>query len=139
MKNTAMNYTKEKEAITTFLNNFAQVLSNGETKMIPDFFDRDAIFIPDGMKKIIDGNQLRKTDNGYLKRSDFKINYTIKDITIENQFAFVEAFATTTENRIADLKPVQKRSIDFFVLKNEDENWKIYRYIFNNVRELELI
>jgi ketosteroid isomerase-like protein len=139
MKNTAMIYTKEKQAISTFLNNFAQVLNNAETKAIPDFFDRDAIFIPDGMKKIIAGNQLGKTDNGYLKRSDFKINYTIKDITIENQFAFVEAFADTTENRIADLKPVQKRSIDFFVLKNEGENWKIYRYIFNNVRELELI
>lgn len=139
MKNTAMDYTKEKESISTFLNNFAQVLNNAETKAIPNFFDRDAIFIPDGMKKIIACNKLGKTDNGYLKRADFKINYTIKDITIENQFAFVEAFADTTENRIADLKPVQKRSIDFFVLKNEGENWKIYRYIFNNVRELELI
>lgn len=134
-----MNYTKEKEAISIFLGNFVQVLNNGNTKAIPDFFDRDAIFIPDGMEKIIAGNQLGKTDNGYLKRSNFKISYIIKDVTIENQFAFVEAFATTTENRIADLKSVQKRSIDFFVLKNEGENWKIFRYVFNNVRELELI
>ncbi|MFZ0597245.1 MAG: nuclear transport factor 2 family protein [Flavobacterium sp.] len=134
-----MNYTKEKEAISTFLGNFAQILNNGNTKAIADFFDRDAIFIPDGMKKIIAGNQLGRTGNGFLKRSDFKIGYTIKDITIGNQFAFVEAFADTTENRMSDLKTVQKRSIDFFVLKNESANWKIYRYIFNNVRELELI
>lgn len=139
MKNTAMGYTKEKEAINTLLGNFARVLNNGDTKAISGFFDRDAIFIPDGMKKILAGNELGKTTNGYLKRSDFKIGYTIKEITIENQFAFVEAFATTTEKSVWDLKPVQKRSIDFFVLKNEDENWKIYRYIFNNVRELELI
>ncbi|MFH6991023.1 hypothetical protein [Flavobacterium sp. FlaQc-48] len=139
MKNTAMGYTKEKEAINTLLGNFARVLNNGDTKAISGFFDRDAIFIPDGMKKIMAGNELGKTTNGYLKRSDFKIGYTIKEITIENQFAFVETFATTTEKSVWDLKPVQKRSIDFFVLKNEDENWKIYRYIFNNVRELELI
>ncbi|WKL49256.1 nuclear transport factor 2 family protein [Flavobacterium pectinovorum] len=139
MKNTDISYTKEKETISTILGNFAQVLNNGETKALADFFDRNAIFIPDGMKKIIDGNQLGKMSNGYLKRSDFKISYVIKDIIIENQFAFVEAFATTIENRISDLNPVQKRSIDFFVLKKEDENWKIYRYIFNNVRELELI
>lgn len=134
-----MNYTKEKEAISTFLGNFTQVLNNGETNAIADFFDREAIFIPDGMKKIIGANQLGKTGNGYLKRTDFKIGYAIESITIENQFAFVEAFAATTENRISDLKPVPKRSIDFFVLKKENENWKIYRYIFNNVRELEVM
>lgn len=134
-----MSYTKEKEAIGTLLGDFAQVLNNGETNAITGFFDRNAVFIPDGMKKIIEGNQLGKTSNGYLKRADFKITYVIKDIVIENQFAFVEAFATTTENRVSDLKPVQKKSIDFFVFKKEDENWKIYRYIFNNVRELELI
>ena len=139
MKNTDISYTKEKESISTILGNFATVLNNGEAKAAADFFDRNAIFIPDGMKKMIDANQLGKTNNGYLKRTDFKISYVIQDITIENQFAFVEAFATTTENRISDLKPVQKRSIDFFVLKKQDENWKIYRYIFNNVRELELI
>jgi ketosteroid isomerase-like protein len=139
MINTDMSYTKEKAAITILLGNFAQILNNGQTAAISDFFDQDAIFIPDGMKKIIAGNQIGKSSNGYLKRSDFKISYTIKDITIENQFAFVEASATTTENRISDLKPVPKKSIDFFVLKKNDENWKIYRYIFNNVRELELI
>jgi len=139
MKNTDISYTKEKESISAILGNFATVLNNGETKAAADFFDCNAIFIPDGMKKMIGANQLGKTNNGYLKRTDFKISYVIKDITIENQFAFVEAFATTTENRISDLKPVQKRSIDFFVLKKQDENWKIYRYIFNNVRELELI
>jgi ketosteroid isomerase-like protein len=139
MKNTDLSYTKEKEAISTLLGNFAQVLNNRETAAIANFFDQDAVFIPDGMKKIITGNQLGKTGNGYLKRADFKIGYTIKDITIENQFAFVEAFAATTQNRISDLKPVEKRSIDFFVLKKLNENWKIYRYIFNNVRELELI
>lgn len=60
-------------------------------------------------------------------------------MTIENQFAFVQATAATTENRISDLKPVPKKSIDFFVFKRNEENRKIYRYIFNNVRELELI
>ncbi|MCD0465932.1 hypothetical protein [Flavobacterium sp. ENC] len=133
-----MNYIKEKEEIVTVLVNFAGVLNAGDTKTIPDFFDRDAVFIPEGMKKIIAANQLGKTGNGYLKRSDFKISYAIKEITIENQFAFVEAFATTTEKRISDLKTIQKRSIDFFVLKNEAGNWKIYRYLFNNVQELEL-
>lgn len=139
MKNNDLSYTKEKEAIGILLGNFAQVLNNRETAAIAGFFDQDAVFIPDGMKKIIAGNQLGKTSSGYLKRADFKIGYSIKDITIEDQFAFVEAAATTTENRISDLKPVPKKSIDFFVLKKNGENWKIYRYIFNNVRELELI
>lgn len=56
-----VRYTKEKEAITIILGNFAQALNNGDTKVIPDFFDLYAIFIPDGMKRIIAGNQLRKT------------------------------------------------------------------------------
>lgn len=139
MNNTDKSSTKEKEAISIVLGNFAQALNNGEINAVANFFDHDAIFIPDGMKKSIAANELRKTDTGYLKRVNFRIGFTIKDITVENQFAFVEAFAATTQNRISDLKPVEKRSIDFFVLKKLNENWKIYRYIFNNVRELELI
>lgn len=47
-----ISYTKEKEAITIILGNFAQAINNGDTKVIPDFFDLDAIFIPDGMKSL---------------------------------------------------------------------------------------
>lgn len=134
-----MNYTKEKQAISTLLDNFAQVLNSAQTKAIPDFFDQDSIFIPEGMGKFIGIDTLGKTDEGFLKRANFKISYTIKDITVENNYAFVEAFASTVENRISDLNSVKKSSIDFFVLKNVDDNWKIYRYIFNNVKELEVI
>ncbi|PBJ10145.1 nuclear transport factor 2 family protein [Flavobacterium sp. ACN6] len=134
-----MNYTKEKQAISTLLDNFAQVLNSAKTKAIPDFFDQEAVFIPEGMGKFIGIDTLGKTDEGFLKRANFKISYTIKDIIVENNYAFVEAFASTVENRISDLNSVKKSSMDFFVLKNVDDNWKIYRYIFNNVKELEVI
>ena len=51
MKNNDLSYTKEKEAISIVLGNFAQALNNGEINAVANFFDHDAIFIPDGMKK----------------------------------------------------------------------------------------
>ncbi|SHH91827.1 hypothetical protein SAMN05444671_4274 [Flavobacterium sp. CF108] len=129
-----MNCQKEKEAVSAVLGNFAQVLNTGQCVSIPEFFAHDGIFIPEGMKMIIGRDQLGKTDKGYLRRSNFKISYTVKDITIDGQYAFVEALATTTENRVSDLKLEKKTSTDFFVLKMAGEHWKIYRYIFNNVR-----
>ncbi|MFV8464730.1 hypothetical protein [Flavobacterium sp. LB1P62] len=131
-----MSFQKEREAVNTVLGNFAEVLNTAQTASIPDFFDQDGIFIPEGMKKIIGRDQLGTTDKGYLRRSNFKISYAVKEIAIEGDFAFVEAFAITTENRISDLKLLTKTSTDFFILKKTAERWKIYRYIFNNVREV---
>ncbi|SNR76560.1 nuclear transport factor 2 family protein [Flavobacterium sp. ov086] len=129
-----MNYQKEKEAVSAVLGDFAQALNTGQSIAIPEFFAQDGVFIPEGMKTILGRDQLGKTDKGYLRRSDFKISYTLKDITIDGQYAFVEALATTTEKRVSDLKLEKKTSTDFFVLKFTEEHWKIYRYVFNNVR-----
>jgi 3-deoxy-D-arabino-heptulosonate 7-phosphate (DAHP) synthase class II len=82
-------------------------------------------------------NQIGKNRREFLVKSDFKIQYNSVEVKLDEGFAFVNAIAETTEKDLKSEEIVIKTSRDFFVFKKEEKEWKIFRYLFNNVKFIE--
>ena len=74
---------------------------------------------------------LNSGSQGYFKKLKFHIEYTVKDTTVDDRFAFVHAAAQTTTTDLVNGQESSTSTRDFFVFRKESDQWMIYRYIFN--------
>lgn len=119
------NIVKEK------ILNFESALNLGNIEDVLSFYSDEAIFMPEGFKT------LKKDQIGKTKflTNDFKIRFDDVKIAIDETYAFVEAIAKTSQNDKESSSKLERTSRDFFVFSKEKGDWKIFRYIFNNVKQ----
>ncbi|SFM83991.1 Ketosteroid isomerase homolog [Chitinophaga sp. YR627] len=128
-----MQSQQENQAIEKLLSDFAATLNAATIQHISSFFTEDAVFMPDGFK-ILKAADLKRTGNGYLQRSHFQIGFTIKEVEIGLPYAFVRATAAAALLDPDTQQLITQQSRDFFVLRKDNEDWKIFRYMFNRVK-----
>ncbi len=133
-----MKNPEKTQAIHNILNDYATALNAADIASIPAFYSVDGIFMPEGYPTITKPAHLTAAAGTYLLKAAFSIEYYIEDIVIDNQFAFVTAHAKTLQKDSVTGVVIGKTSRDFFILKESENRWKIYRYIFNNVTVIEL-
>jgi ketosteroid isomerase-like protein len=130
-----MNTDKEKHAIEKLIAHYAETLNAAKTDLIPSFYTKDSQFMPDHMKTFSGHDLHDKKNSIFLKKVSFHIDYSINDIVVDGRFAFSQALAKATIIDLATNKQSTKITRDFFVLRKDEVQWKIYRYIFNNVKK----
>jgi ketosteroid isomerase-like protein len=123
----------EMQAAEKLLADYAQALNTANAAAIPSFYTQDGVFLPDGYRQLAVAD-LKKSGSSYLQRSNFRISYEIKNVVAENGYVFVDAQAKTTSHDPATRLEKNLNSLDFFVLRKEGAEWKIFRYLFNHVR-----
>lgn len=121
-----------KNKVEENIQKFAAALNLGNSEAILSFYSKDAVFMPDGFKTL-KKNQIGRSKLNQLIVRNFKIQFDHVKIATDDNFAFVEAVAITSEDNVVDELKLEKISRDFFVFRKEECDWKIYRYIFNNV------
>ncbi|MBD1362616.1 nuclear transport factor 2 family protein [Mucilaginibacter sp. ZT4R22] len=127
-----MSTINEKLAAEQVLQGYAEVLNKANISLISSFYTFDGLFIPHGYKSLTK-KELDVAGGKLLKAKDFRINFDIENVTIGNEFAFIDATAqTTTIGRGGE--ETREKSRDFFVLRKDGADWKIYRYLFNRVQ-----
>jgi uncharacterized protein (TIGR02246 family) len=130
-----MSDIEEKTKIKQLISDYAAALNSANIELIPSFYAEDGLFMPDGLRTFTTDDLSNKLRGTYLKRSQFSISYDISDVVVNGDFAFIQAQASTLSVNPTTGKTTTKSSRDLFVLTQEENNWKIYRYIFNNVKE----
>jgi len=127
-----MSDLKQTEAVTAFINAFAEALSTSDSKSINSFYTEDGLFFPNH-HPTLSKQQLEKAKGKFLKDRKFKIEFQIKQIETKADFTFVNALANATTTHLADGLSTATESRDLFVLRKE-ATWKIYRYMFNDLK-----
>jgi hypothetical protein len=89
--------------------------------------------MPDYTQTLTKSDLLQK-GRSYLSKTRFHISYAIQDVTLKDEYAFVQATAQTRTVNPHTNTEVSKTSRDLFVLRKEQNEWKIFRYMFNNVK-----
>lgn len=126
-----MRIKNVQQTVVDVLNGFAIALNAADTERLSAFFTSDAVFMPEAAKAFSVAALLHLS-GGFLKKTAFYRQFAVKDIQTGGHYAFVQANATAaTLNRAGGSTSV-KRPRNFFVLQNEEQHWKIYRYRFNN-------
>jgi ketosteroid isomerase-like protein len=129
-----MQTQNERQAAEGLLRAYAEALNSATTALIPSFYTQDGLFLPQGSKALT-FTDLPQRSVSFFKKVRFYIDYSLKDIAVDKGYAFVEATAKTRTTDLATNQELTQTSRDFFVLRKEQEEWKIYRYIFNHVKE----
>ncbi len=121
-----------KNVIKESIKNFESALNSGNIESVLSFYSEDSIFMPDGFRSLKRG-EIGRSNSNFLTEKDFKIKFDNLKIDVNDNYGFVEAVANTSSINAKDSSRVQKTSRDFFVLRQEENHWKIFSYIFNNV------
>jgi len=119
--------------VENLIGEYAAALNAAKVEMIPAFYTTDAVFMPENTGKLTKA-ELLKIGQAFLTKNRFQISYSIQDITVKDGYAFVQAKAQTKTVIPNSNTEVSKTSQDFFVLRKEQTDWKIFRYMFNNVK-----
>lgn len=126
----------EKELIIKRVNDYAETITRTNIESLADFYTVDGVFIPDNYNTIraveLNGNKAKN----FLTSNEFKIEFSVKEVAISMDFAFVTAIAKSSSKNKQTNEKIVRTSRDFFVLKKVDTEWKIFRYLFNNVKIL---
>ncbi|RYE03599.1 MAG: hypothetical protein EOP44_06310 [Sphingobacteriaceae bacterium] len=128
-----MSTINEQQAAGQLLSGYAEVLNTANTALIPSFYTHDGAFMPNGYRTLTK-EDLENAAGKYLKNANFKISYAIQSVTIKQEYAFIDATAQTTAVSLNENNEVSQISRDFFVLRKEGSDWKIFRYLFNRIQ-----
>jgi ketosteroid isomerase-like protein len=122
------------QAAQQLLAHYAEALNAANTALLPALYTTDGVFMPDGVAPL-PASALSGKGSSFFANSRFHISYAVEDVTVSGEYAFVQATARTATTSLATGREVARTSQDFFVLRQEAQDWKIYRYLFNSVRE----
>lgn len=123
-----------KNIIEEHIQNFATAINSGDIHRILSFYSDDCLFMPSDFGTLTKA-QIGKSSSAFFSNKDFKIQFDDVEIDINENHAFVESKAKTKETNVKNGTKLEKTSRDFFVFRKEGSDWKIFRYIFNNVKE----
>ena len=126
-----MNTQEEKQAILNLLTKFDNALNSGDSVSIPYFYTEDGLFMPQGMRAFSRTDLKKRNDESFFNKVRFQIDFTIKDIVVDGRYAFVQAAAKTNTKDLTTGKQSAKTSRDLFILRKDQEEWKIYLYMFS--------
>jgi len=122
------------QAAEQLLAQYAEALNAANTNLLPALYTADGVFMPDGVASLPAG-ALPGKGVSFFAKSRLHISYAVQEVTGSGEYAFVQATARTATTNLATGQETARTSRDFFVLRQEGQDWKIYRYLFNSVRE----
>jgi len=129
-----MSIQEEKKAIVSLLTKYDHALNSADSVSIPYFYTKDGLFMPQGMKAFSRADLEKQNNESFFNKVSFQIDFTIKDIVVDGHYAFAQAMAKTNTQDLATGKESAKTSRDLFIFRKDQEEWKIYLYMFNNVK-----
>lgn len=126
-----------KNLVEKTVQNYAAAINGGDIEKILSYYSEEGIFMPDSVKTL-KRNQIGNKKLIRFSKIDFRIQFSNIRIKVEANYAFVEAVAETSEENRQTKDLIKKESRDFFTFKKEESDWKIFRYIFNTIKETNL-
>ena len=116
------------------LAHYAEALNSANTSLLPALYTADGVFMPDG-RASLPASVLPGKGASFFAKTRFHITYAVEEVTVRGEYAFVQATARAATTDLATGQEATRTSRDFFVLRQEGQDWKIYRYLFNSVCE----
>jgi ketosteroid isomerase-like protein len=126
--------TLHPQAARQLLTQYAEAINSTNLSLLPALYTTDGVFMPDGMAPL-PASLLPSRGKRFFDNTLFHITYAVEEVTVDGKYAFVQATASIATTNLTTGQEASRTSRDFFVLHQEAQDWKIYRYLFNSVRE----
>lgn len=129
-----METVSEKTAIEQMLANYRDALNASDVDKVLTLYTRDGVFMPTGAPTASGPEQLKAAYTYVFGNIQLTIDFLIDEIMVNGDQAIVRSRSKGTTLVHATGETVPEENRELFVLKKENSNWKIDRYMFNKMK-----
>ena len=124
----------EKNEIKNMLLIYRDALNASDVIKVLPLYTEDGIFMPSGAPTSIGKKQLKEAYEFVFSNIKLNIEFYIDEIIVNGEYAFARTTSKGTTLIKATGKTVPEENRELFVLKKENDSWKIDRYMFNKMK-----
>ena len=123
----------EKSEIKKLLFSYRDALNASDVDKVLALYAKDGVFMPSGAPTAIGIEQVKGAYEFVFSKIKLSIEFYIDEIEVigDNAFARSTSKGTTLIQESGEIVPEENREL--FVLKKENNSWKIDRYMFNKM------
>lgn len=126
-----MDNSNDKAAVQNLLIIYSKALNSADTDLLANVYSNKGIFMPLGFHNLSGKEEIKRSAVRFFKHRQMNISFAIQDITFDGIYAFVQATSSNTVQHHPTGSVTNNSAKDFFVLRKEMQEWKVYRYMFN--------
>ncbi|MBL1274632.1 MAG: nuclear transport factor 2 family protein [Ectothiorhodospiraceae bacterium] len=122
-----------KTDIKNLLSTYEKALNENDVNTIVPLYSDSGVFMPANKPTAAGQDQVKIAYQHVFKAIDLDIKFHIDEIEYSGDYAFVR---TTSDGEItikANNMTIKNNSRELFVMKKINDEWKIHRYMFNEV------
>jgi len=128
--------TKDKEQIKETIKIYFNALNNSNAQTAVEQYTNDGVFMPKEAPTSVGKEQLKEAYKHVFNTLGFiNMGYTIDELSIEADVAIVRTSSLGNMKILANDVVIEGATHrELFVMKKENSQWKIARYMFNNIK-----
>jgi len=127
-----MHTKQEQDAIENLIHSYSSAFNAAEIGSTVALFTPDGILMPANAPSSQGREQLTRSFDLLLKAFRIRISYTIDEIAVNGNYAYARTNSLVSTHVNATGQDLSLRNKELFLLRKEQDNWKISHYIFNN-------
>ena len=129
-----MEKTQEQSAIEKLIFSFSDAFNAADISKIVASFTPGGINMPNNGPLAQGTEQLSKAFGFLLNMAQIHIQYLIDEIIVTGEYAYARTNSTVKTIVKASGENILLENKELFVLRNDNGEWKIAHYIFNNTK-----
>jgi uncharacterized protein (TIGR02246 family) len=130
-----MNLQDNKTLVQDLLTAYSHALNSSNAEALTALYAADGVFMPDGAPALWGPDKIRRSAEQFLAQKQINIDFEVTDVTVDGEYAFVLATSRCTVHQQSTNKGENTECRDFFVLRNEQQQWMVYRYMFSVIKD----
>jgi len=129
-----METNQERSAIEKLIFSYSDAFNAADISKIVASFTSDGINMPNSGPLTGGTEQLTKAFGFLLSMAQIHIQYLIDEIIVTGDYAYARTNSTVKTIIRASGENILLENKELFVLRNDNSEWKITHYIFNNTK-----
>jgi len=129
-----MQTTPERAAIENLIFSFSDAFNTADVKKTVASFTPDGINMPNNAPPAQGADHLTKSFEFLFNMAEINVEYAIDEIIVNGEYAFARTNSKVTTVVKANKDRIFLENKELFVLRNNNGEWKISHYIFNNTK-----
>jgi len=127
-----MQTINENTAIANFIHSYGDAFNAADIARTVSLFTADGILMPNNAPLSHGKEQLTAAFKFLLNTFRISIVYSIDEITVSGGCAVVRTNSKVATHVNASDENISLNNKELFILRKEQDDWKISHYIFNN-------
>ncbi|VAW74653.1 hypothetical protein MNBD_GAMMA12-3530 [hydrothermal vent metagenome] len=122
-----------KAEVQHLIGSYQKALNSSNTGKVVSLYTKNGVFMPSNKPTSIGVNQVKTAYQYVFKTLNLNVKFHIDEIECYGRIAFVRTRSDGNIKLIEKNITIKNNSRELFILKRIVDQWKIYRYMFNEI------